>query len=79
MPELRKVEDAFPVLQQWAFLAHDRAEALAAAISHFYRARRDLNAWRLSMPQGEWSVAAPPEALALTPPSTACKASPTSS
>lgn len=53
----RPVDDAYPVLKQWTYIAHDRSLALDDALTEFLRARSALNKRRLATPRSEWTSA----------------------
>lgn len=57
MTEVRPVDDVYPVLKQWAFVATESVKTLDSAIAAFYAARHALNAARRSNPMERWAVA----------------------
>lgn len=60
----RRVDDAYPVLKQWTFTAHERARAIEDSLNEFFIARDTYRAWREPMPTDRaWSVSMPPEGL----------------
>lgn len=60
----RRVDDAYPVLKQWTFIAHERAVGIEHALNEFVEASDAYRAWRQSMPTDQpWSVSMPPEGL----------------
>lgn len=57
MTETRPVDDVYPVLKQWAFVANESVKNLDSAVDQFYAARQALNAARRSHPMERWAVA----------------------
>lgn len=57
MTEIRPVDDVYPVLKQWAFVATESVKDLESAIDQFHAARHALNAARRSNPVERWAVA----------------------
>ena len=57
MTEIRHVNDVYPVLKQWAFVATESVKNMDSAIEQFYAARHALNAARRSNPEESWAMA----------------------
>ncbi|WP_404352660.1 hypothetical protein LG324_06840 [Phycicoccus jejuensis] len=57
MTDIRPVEDVYPVLKQWAFVATESVKNLDSAIDQFYAARHALNEARRSSRAEHWAAA----------------------
>jgi hypothetical protein len=57
MTEIRPVDDVYPVLKQWAFVANESVKNMDSAIDQFYAARHALNGARQANPMERWAVA----------------------